>query len=71
MNKKKVDKFLADLAKVTRKHGIKIGGCGCCGSPFLMDLGDAETDFVYKTDIETRKNELRWADPNEPEEDWH
>ncbi len=27
--------FLLDLSALTRKHGIAISGCGCCGSPFL------------------------------------
>ena len=27
--------FLIGLEKLTRETGIIIGGCGCCGSPFL------------------------------------
>lgn len=27
--------FLDELAKLTNKYGIAIGGCGCCGSPYL------------------------------------
>ncbi len=30
--------FLEDLEKITRKHKIAIGGCGCCGSPFLEGI---------------------------------
>lgn len=33
--KKHMDSFLKDLTKLTKKHGIAIGGCGCCESPFL------------------------------------
>jgi hypothetical protein len=33
------DKFLADLTTLTLKHKIAIGGCGCCGSPYLVELG--------------------------------
>ena len=29
--------FLAELTELSRRHGIVIGGCGCCGSPFLED----------------------------------
>ena len=29
------DAFLRDLVKVCREHNVKIGGCGCCGSPFV------------------------------------
>jgi hypothetical protein len=32
------DKFLAELTKLTMKYGVAIGGCGCCGSPFLTHL---------------------------------
>lgn len=27
--------FLKDLTKLTLKHKVVIGGCGCCGSPYL------------------------------------
>lgn len=32
--------FLADLTALTEKHGLEIGGCGCCGSPFITVSGD-------------------------------
>jgi len=28
--------FLEGLTKLTKRHGITIGGCGCCGSPWIM-----------------------------------
>ena len=27
--------FLKELTALSRKHGIAVGGCGCCGSPYL------------------------------------
>ncbi len=27
--------FLAELSQLSNKYGVGIGGCGCCGSPFL------------------------------------
>lgn len=30
--------FLKDLSELTRKHGFVIGGCGCCGSPYVHHL---------------------------------
>lgn len=30
-------KFLEGLTKLTLETGVVIGGCGCCGSPFLDD----------------------------------
>jgi hypothetical protein len=47
-NKDDVTAFLADLSALTLKHGIKIDGCGCCGSPYLSDLTQEEKDFEYK-----------------------
>ena len=35
--KKKCKEFLAELAELTKKYGIRINGCGCCGSPWLED----------------------------------
>lgn len=29
--------FLKELAKLTEEYGFEIGGCGCCGSPWLID----------------------------------
>jgi len=46
--------FLQELAKLTDKYGIEVGGCGCCGSPWLEDtknrdnLGD-ELTYDSKT----------------------
>ena len=31
----KLDKFLEELSALTKKYGIEIGGCGCCGSPWV------------------------------------
>lgn len=27
--------FLKELSALSRKHKITVGGCGCCGSPWL------------------------------------
>ena len=29
--------FLNELSELTKKHGFEIGGCGCCGSPWVFD----------------------------------
>ena len=36
--------FLRKLEQITRETGIKIGGCGCCGSPFTSELTTEERD---------------------------
>ena len=30
--------FLKELSALTKKYGIKICGCGCCGSPWVEDI---------------------------------
>jgi len=30
--------FLEELTVLTTKYQIVIGGCGCCGSPFLLEM---------------------------------
>jgi len=48
--------FLADLSELTRKHGIRIGGCGCCGSPWACALEpDGRDGYRYKE--EARNND--------------
>jgi len=39
--------FLTELEILTRKHGIAIGGCGCCGSPWLEELSDKRLALPY------------------------
>lgn len=40
--------FLRELTKLTKKYGIRIGGCLCCGSPYLVGL--VSTDGKYVVD---------------------
>jgi hypothetical protein len=34
--------FLIGLEELSRKTGITIGGCGCCGSPYLQEIEGAD-----------------------------
>ena len=34
-DKSRIDAFLRDLEKVYAKHGLIVGACGCCNSPFV------------------------------------
>lgn len=48
MTKEKVNEFIKELSKLSKKYNIYISGCGCCGSPTLEsymedkyeDIGD-------------------------------
>lgn len=42
MDAAKREKFLAALTALSREHGVAIWGCGCCGSPDLVDSVLAE-----------------------------
>ena len=44
LNTKQKERFLIELTELTRKHGIVIGGCGCCGSPWLDDVIDVSDE---------------------------
>ena len=38
IDNKELESFLKELTKLTKKYHIAIGGCGCCGSPYLTKL---------------------------------
>lgn len=38
--KSRVDNFLKELAELSKKYDIEIWGCGCCGSPLLINISD-------------------------------
>jgi hypothetical protein len=55
--------FLVELSALSQKYGIMIEGCGCCGSPALLEIKpEALNDFAYRVD---HKNEnLTWMNKN-------
>lgn len=47
----KEKEFLIGLTELSRKTGIIVTGCGCCGSPSLSDIGEEP-----KTEIDKKIN---------------
>ena len=64
----RLENFLKELAKLTKKYNIAIRGCGCCGSPYIDDFQkefDGEDLYfdkekqIYKLDNITKNDEVR------------
>ncbi len=57
--------FLEELTALSRKHGIKIDGCGCCGSPYLSDLDDEDKHpkAKYVTGKRCDEGRILWTWP--------
>ena len=64
MNDEKLIEFLTELTKLTDKYGFEIGGCGCCGSPWITsndrDAGDEltydEEKGCYRVDLDISRD---------------
>jgi len=54
--------FLIELRELTIKHGIAVGGCGCCGSPYLMDADVSDQWAGYTHD---NGEEIEWITPED------
>lgn len=57
--------FLLELTALTRKHGVAIAGCGCCGSPWIKhDIGiDGKSGYVQKPELMwLTKEDFEWKE---------
>lgn len=53
--KKQQIEFLKKLNDLTKETGIAVGGCGCCGSPFLIKAEQHE-EYCYNAELEDDGN---------------
>jgi len=58
--------FLVGLEKLTQETGIKISGCGCCGSPFLDEAKITSDNSGYGIGY---AGEILWIDKSD-KYDW-
>lgn len=40
MEKDRIEEFLEKLSELSNNYGLYISGCGCCGSPSIVDMGN-------------------------------
>lgn len=50
--------FMRRLAQLTKETGVAIYGCGCCGSPSLVNVEDGHEGEGYATHA---GSDVRWA----------
>ena len=51
----RIESFLKELTELTHKYNLAIGGCGCCLSPYIIDMTEnQDLSFcdVVKGDLE-------------------
>lgn len=61
--------FLKELTELTKKYGLVVSGCGCCDSPYLMDVDwewvdkpIADNEYQFEGDqIVFKKKEVKHA----------
>lgn len=58
--------FLLELTRLTRRTGIAVHGCGCCGSPFLKEVALPEGSGYAVTPAA----QIVWVEPGDAY-DWN
>lgn len=60
ITKERFDAFVKELGELTKKYGIEIWGCGCCGSPGLFDLKNEEAAISDDLAWNVKKQEYEY-----------
>ena len=55
-----METFRAELTELSRRHGIAIAGCGCCGSPWIEKVEDS--DGRYNLEDSTVLPTVMWEE---------
>jgi len=58
----KLKAFLTELTHLTNKYGYEIGGCGCCGSPWVCSESDSADMLYYDKDEKIYKVQISVGD---------
>ena len=53
MDHEKTLRFLRALTALAHEYGLKIGGCGCCDSPWVKPLAEGDEHLAYAVALET------------------
>lgn len=59
MTQEKIEKFLEALTALCVEHGVKICGCGCCGSPYISEMKPKDEGGRYQTTA--GDEDLKWV----------
>jgi hypothetical protein len=71
----KEKEFLIGLTELTKRTGVVISGCGCCGSPnllednniseesgYVMDVGPCDVAWIYPGDDYWEENKHKLSE---------
>ena len=58
----KLEMFLKELTELTNKYGIAIGGCGCCGSPWVYDTTSDDGFLIDNLEYDESKKKYVLGD---------
>ena len=53
-----MEEFLKELSELSTKYDLYIGGCGCCGSPWIASKDSKRYEFYLHFNEETKEYEV-------------